>query len=91
MRDAGQNGNMAEWATVCYSKENAPVTSPPEPEKKHPPIGPPKRDPKPEPIKDPLYPPSPGTDPDEEPEPIGDPPDESDQPIRTGYVDSLSC
>lgn len=85
MRNVGHNENMAAWATVCSSKENPPVTPPLEPEKKHPPIGPPKRDPKPEPIKDPLYPPSPGTDPDEEPEPIGDPPDESDQPIRMGF------
>ncbi len=90
MRNVGHNGSMTAWARVCSAKDNPPVTPPPEPEKKHPPIGPPKRDPKPKPIKDPLYPPSPGTDPDEEPAPIGDPPDESNQPIRTGLM-SIPC
>ncbi|WP_342347601.1 hypothetical protein [uncultured Nitrospira sp.] len=90
MRMVGHHGNRAAWATVCSSKENPPVTPAPEPEKKHPPIGPPKRDPQPEPIKDPLFPPSPGTGPDEEPAPIGDPPDKSDHPIRMGFM-AIAC
>lgn len=89
MRNVGHHRNMGAWATVCFSKDNPPVTSPPQPEKKHPPISPPKRNPNPEPIKDPLFPPSPGTGPDEEPEPIGDPPDESDRPIRMGIMTTV--
>ncbi len=65
----------------CGSR-HPPVEPPPDPEKKQPPIGPPTRDPKPEPIKDPPVPPMPGKDPKEDPKPIGDPPDQSDQPIR---------
>lgn len=64
------------------SKRHPPVKPPPEPEKQQPPIGPPKRDPKPEPITDPPVPPAPGKDPKEDPKPIGDPPDQTDQPIR---------
>lgn len=62
------------------------VKPPPDPERKSPPIGPPKRDPKPEPINDPPLPPSPGNDPHQEPLPIGDPPDKSDQLIRMKLV-----
>jgi hypothetical protein len=68
------------------SKGHPPVKPPPEPEKKTPPIGPPKRDPQPEPIKDPPVPPLPGKDPAEDPQPIGDPPEQSDQPIRMGVT-----
>jgi hypothetical protein len=63
-------------------KRRPPVEPPPEPEKKQPPIHPPKRDPQPQPIKDPPVPPLPRKDPQKDPIPIGDPPDQSDRPIR---------
>lgn len=84
---------LIEADIECFqgATERSPVKPPPDPERKSPPIGPPKRDPKPEPINDPPMPPSPGTDPNQEPLPIGDPPDKSDQPIRTGLVTIGSC
>lgn len=92
---AGGDGMIVNWADTLVEADNdsfqgaterPPVRPPLEPERKSPPVGPPKRGPKPEPINDPPMPPSPGTDPNQEPLPIGDPPDKSDQSIRMGLV-----
>lgn len=76
--------NLSEADKQSFPGDNkrSPAKPPPEPERKSPPIGPPKRDPKPEPIDDPPMPPSPGNDPNDQPLPIGDPPNTSDPPIR---------
>jgi hypothetical protein len=64
------------------SLKQPPIEPPTEPERKRPPIRPPNRGPKPEPVKDPPVPPLPGREPKEDPHPIGDPPDQTDQPMR---------
>lgn len=100
VRLAEGDSMIVRWADILIEADNdsfqgatehPPVKPPIEPERKSPPIGPPKRDPKPEPINDPPMPPSPGTDPHQEPLPIGDPPDKSDQPIRMKLGMTGSC
>lgn len=68
--------------SAIFLTRRPPVEPPPEPERKRPPIHPPERTPKPTPIQDPPVPPPPGKEPEDEPTPIGDPPGETDQPIR---------